>query len=147
VSAERLALAALVGGRVEEFLLCSVQEKLLALLPLPARHIAAVVLTTHITVPPTCCTHSPPALQRGTTGYPLVDAGMRELWQTGYCCNYVRHIVAGFLVGGWMGECGGGAPAQHVPARSSAELAALLDGACLSSAATVPSVYACWPPF
>jgi deoxyribodipyrimidine photo-lyase len=37
------------------------------------------------------------AWQRGLTGYPLVDAGMRELWQTGYMHNRVRMIVASFL--------------------------------------------------
>lgn len=36
--------------------------------------------------------------QTGTTGYPIVDAGMRELWQTGYMHNRVRMIVASFLV-------------------------------------------------
>lgn len=36
--------------------------------------------------------------QRGQTGYPLVDAGMRELWQTGYMHNRVRMIVGSFLV-------------------------------------------------
>lgn len=36
--------------------------------------------------------------QRGQTGYPIVDAGMRELWQTGYMHNRVRMIVASFLV-------------------------------------------------
>lgn len=36
--------------------------------------------------------------QQGMTGYPLVDAGMRELWQTGYMHNRVRMIVASFLV-------------------------------------------------
>jgi len=35
--------------------------------------------------------------QRGLTGYPLVDAGMRELWQTGYMHNRVRMVVASFL--------------------------------------------------
>lgn len=35
---------------------------------------------------------------RGKTGYPLVDAGMRELWNTGYIHNRVRMIVASFLV-------------------------------------------------
>ena len=34
---------------------------------------------------------------RGRTGYPLVDAGMRELWHTGYMHNRVRMIVASFL--------------------------------------------------
>lgn len=36
--------------------------------------------------------------QRGETGYPIVDAGMRELWQTGYMHNRVRMIAASFLV-------------------------------------------------
>ncbi len=35
---------------------------------------------------------------RGRTGYPLVDAGMRELWTTGWMHNRVRMIVASFLV-------------------------------------------------
>ena len=35
--------------------------------------------------------------QEGRTGYPIVDAGMRELWQTGYMHNRVRMIVASFL--------------------------------------------------
>jgi deoxyribodipyrimidine photo-lyase len=38
------------------------------------------------------------AWKRGETGIPLVDAGMRELWQTGYMHNRVRMIVASFLV-------------------------------------------------
>jgi deoxyribodipyrimidine photo-lyase len=38
------------------------------------------------------------AWQYGNTGYPLIDAGMRELWQTGYMHNRVRMIVASFLV-------------------------------------------------
>ncbi|WP_417454534.1 cryptochrome/photolyase family protein [Kiloniella sp.] len=37
------------------------------------------------------------AWQRGMTGVPIVDAGMRELWQTGYMHNRVRMIVASFL--------------------------------------------------
>ena len=36
--------------------------------------------------------------QRGQTGYPLVDAGMRQLWRTGWMHNRVRMIVASFLV-------------------------------------------------
>ncbi len=36
--------------------------------------------------------------QQGKTGYPIVDAGMRELWQTGYMHNRVRMIVGSFLV-------------------------------------------------
>ncbi|MEQ8745539.1 deoxyribodipyrimidine photo-lyase [Pyruvatibacter sp.] len=38
------------------------------------------------------------AWQRGMTGYPMVDAGMRQLWQTGWMHNRVRMIVASFLV-------------------------------------------------
>ncbi len=37
------------------------------------------------------------AWQKGRTGYPIVDAGMRELWQTGWMHNRVRMIVASFL--------------------------------------------------
>ncbi|WP_414462163.1 cryptochrome/photolyase family protein [Hyphomicrobium sp. DY-1] len=35
--------------------------------------------------------------QRGLTGYPVVDAGMRELWATGYMHNRARMIAASFL--------------------------------------------------
>lgn len=38
------------------------------------------------------------AWQKGMTGYPIVDAGMRELWRTGFMHNRVRMIVASFLV-------------------------------------------------
>ena len=38
------------------------------------------------------------AWQRGQTGYPLVDAGMRQLWATGWMHNRVRMVVASFLV-------------------------------------------------
>lgn len=38
------------------------------------------------------------AWQRGRTGYPLVDAGMRQLWHTGWMHNRVRMVVASFLV-------------------------------------------------
>jgi len=38
------------------------------------------------------------AWQRGRTGFPIVDAGMRELWRTGWMHNRVRMIVASFLV-------------------------------------------------
>ncbi len=37
------------------------------------------------------------AWRRGRTGYPIVDAGMRELWATGWMHNRVRMIVASFL--------------------------------------------------
>ena len=38
------------------------------------------------------------AWTRGRTGYPIVDAGMRELWATGWMHNRVRMIAASFLV-------------------------------------------------
>ena len=37
------------------------------------------------------------AWQRGRTGYPIVDAGMRELWATGFMHNRIRMVVASFL--------------------------------------------------
>ncbi len=37
------------------------------------------------------------AWQRGRTGYPIVDAGMRQLWATGWMHNRVRMIAASFL--------------------------------------------------
>lgn len=52
---------------------------------------------------------------QGNTGYPLIDAGMRELWQTGYMHNRVRMVVASFLIKNlnihwregmyWFGDC------------------------------------------
>ncbi len=38
------------------------------------------------------------AWQRGQTGYPIVDAGMRQLWTTGWMHNRVRMIAGSFLV-------------------------------------------------
>jgi deoxyribodipyrimidine photo-lyase len=38
------------------------------------------------------------AWQKGGTGYPIVDAGMRQLWGSGWMHNRVRMIVASFLV-------------------------------------------------
>jgi len=35
--------------------------------------------------------------QKGMTGFPLIDAGMRQLWQTGWMHNRVRMVVASFL--------------------------------------------------
>lgn len=35
--------------------------------------------------------------QQGQTGFPIIDAGMRELWQTGWMHNRVRMVVASFL--------------------------------------------------
>ena len=42
--------------------------------------------------------HALEAWQKGMTGYPVVDAGMRQLWATGWMHNRVRMIVASFLV-------------------------------------------------
>ena len=42
--------------------------------------------------------HDLQAWQQGRTGYPIVDAGMRQLWTTGWIHNRVRMIVASFLV-------------------------------------------------
>lgn len=36
--------------------------------------------------------------QKGETGYPFIDAGMQELWQTGFMHNRARMAVASFLV-------------------------------------------------
>jgi deoxyribodipyrimidine photo-lyase len=41
--------------------------------------------------------HALQAWQQGKTGYPIVDAGMRELWHTGWMHNRVRMVVASFL--------------------------------------------------
>jgi deoxyribodipyrimidine photo-lyase len=38
------------------------------------------------------------AWQQGGTGYPLVDAGMRQLWTTGWMHNRVRMVAASFLI-------------------------------------------------
>ncbi len=38
------------------------------------------------------------AWKKGRTGFPVVDAGMRELWATGYMQNRVRMITASFLI-------------------------------------------------
>lgn len=38
------------------------------------------------------------AWRRGRTGFPIVDAGMRELWRTGWMHNRVRMIAASFLI-------------------------------------------------
>lgn len=42
--------------------------------------------------------HHLAAWQKGLTGYPIVDAGMRELWATGWMHNRVRMIAASFLI-------------------------------------------------
>lgn len=36
--------------------------------------------------------------QQGRTGFPLVDAGMRQLWKLGWMPNYLRHVCAQFLI-------------------------------------------------
>ena len=38
------------------------------------------------------------AWRQGRTGYPLVDAGMRQLWSTGWLHNRIRVVCASFLV-------------------------------------------------
>ena len=55
------------------------------------------------------------AWKSGLTGYPIIDAGMRELWSTGYMHNRLRMIVGSFLVKNlllhwhegekWFGDC------------------------------------------
>jgi deoxyribodipyrimidine photo-lyase len=47
---------------------------------------------------PWASTTSVRAWRRGQTGYPFVDAGMRELWATGFMHNRVRMVAASFLV-------------------------------------------------
>lgn len=42
------------------------------------------------------------AWRHGKTGYPIVDAGMRQLWETGYMHNRLRMIVGSFLVKNMM---------------------------------------------
>jgi deoxyribodipyrimidine photo-lyase len=45
--------------------------------------------------------HDPDGLSawhKGLTGYPIVDAGMRQLWETGWMHNRVRMIAASFLI-------------------------------------------------
>jgi deoxyribodipyrimidine photo-lyase len=49
------------------------------------------------------------AWQRGRTGYPIVDAGMRELWHTGWMHNRLRMITASFLVKDLLLPWGAGA--------------------------------------
>lgn len=65
--------------------------------PWPGRVIAAGVLSV-IDFPWEWNTDTLHIWQRGETGYPIVDADMRELWRTGYMHNRVRMIVASFLV-------------------------------------------------
>jgi deoxyribodipyrimidine photo-lyase len=44
------------------------------------------------------------AWTRGRTGYPIVDAGMRQLWETGWMHNRVRMIVGSFLIKDLLGD-------------------------------------------
>jgi len=50
------------------------------------------------------------AWQKGQTGFPIVDAGMRDLWTTGWMHNRVRMIVASFLVKDLLIDWQDGAP-------------------------------------
>jgi deoxyribodipyrimidine photolyase len=54
------------------------------------------------------------AWQRGQTGFPLVDAGMRELWATGVYCRS-KGLPAAALATLWPAP-----PARHVPSRVAA---------------------------
>jgi len=36
--------------------------------------------------------------QHGRTGFPLIDAAMRQLWKVGWMPNYLRHVTAQFLI-------------------------------------------------
>jgi len=51
--------------------------------------------------------------KKGLTGYPLVDAGMRELWQTGFMHNRVRMITASFLTKNLLQDWRSGAAWFH----------------------------------
>ncbi len=75
------------------------------------------------------------AWKEGRTGYPIVDAGMRELWRTGYMHNRVRMIVASFLIkhlmidwrvgrGLVLGHAGGWRPRPATPQAGSGSRAA-----------------------
>ncbi len=49
------------------------------------------------------------AWKQGRTGYPIVDAGMRQLWATGWMHNRVRMIAASFLIKHLLIDWGHGA--------------------------------------
>lgn len=74
------------------------------------------------------------AWQRGRTGFPLVDAGMRELWATGWMQQSVRMVCAAFLVEylslHWVHGCrcaaGAGGTSQLVSASACARVCMLL---------------------
>lgn len=77
------------------------------------------------------------AWQKGQTGFPLVDAGMRELWQTGWMHQNVRMFCASFLVevrGGRAWERGAvlGCNGRQVGLRPAAVGLQCPDGASLS---------------
>ena len=54
--------------------------------------LSATRLTLLLPPPP------PPPPAQGRTGYPLVDAAMRELWSSGWMHNRLRVVAASFLV-------------------------------------------------
>ena len=141
-------------GKLLVLCLAAVEEQLPACLPASDCQ-SGTYCSCHHSLSPFCSPrHAPPALQRGTTGFPLVDAGMRELWQTGYCCNYVRHIVAGFLIGGWflksgwMGVCTCtpcACPQQRRPCGANRRPACLRMHAWVEQP-LCPCACDCWPP-
>lgn len=62
-------------------------------------HLASQPLRTRFaSIPWSKSTNALRAWQKGITGYPIVDAGMRQLWQTGWIHNRARLIVGSFLV-------------------------------------------------
>jgi deoxyribodipyrimidine photo-lyase len=58
----------------------------------------APLRTGFVNFPWNCNEKNHNAWKNGLTGYPIVDAGMRELWHTGWMHNRVRMIVGSFLV-------------------------------------------------
>ena len=44
------------------------------------------------------CTKKYTSWKKGMTGFPIIDAGMRELWETGFIHNRIRMVVGSFLV-------------------------------------------------
>ena len=85
------------GGLLARTRLARVRAPPAAPLPAHARAATSTRASTASTGP-TRARRRCRAWQRGRTGYPIVDAGMRELWHTGWMHNRVRMIVASFLV-------------------------------------------------
>ena len=98
------------------------------------------------------------AWRRGRTGYPIVDAGLRELWATGWMHNRLRMIVASFLTKDLMIDwsmptppttplAGSGSPAA-APTRRPISASSILSGRARSS---IPAATMCaagcpsWP--